>query len=368
MDIRDKLASHLYRGALQLDPLPVPALRLFHASGLSWRLADGVFAWSLGPTAQPSIALSGSVADLKAALETAGVSILFADPDLLTVPSGALLEGSGSSANSSTNGLMMFSSPLWTLLDAYGVVVDEAEANLLQAIDQLYMETADGEILDVWGDRFGVPRDDGEVDGPFYSRIIAEVLRPRNNRYAIERTIRDLTGLLVTLREPYREIFKLDFSALSDTDHLQDGAFYTWNVFQPIYHQTLTVAQRARVLAIINRNRPAGCLIVGEFATPPIGYAVGNFFQWSACQIVAEIWLGYSHYTPTVLSSSLSLSNGWEDLGSSFEWILSGNIVYSFGGEVPLGIFQSYPWSGSWGADRAWNAGSIYAVVTQESV
>jgi hypothetical protein len=43
----------------------------------------------------------------------------------------------------------------------------------------------------------------------------------------------------------------------------------------------MTLEQREQVLAIIERNRPAGCLIVGADVQPPTGYVEGHFGQQS---------------------------------------------------------------------------------------
>jgi hypothetical protein len=85
------------------------------------------------------------------------------------------------------------------------------------------MNTADGEILDVWGTYFGVARRSGEDDEAYYNHIVREVLRPRVNRFAIEAAVFDDTGLLVSLFEPHRQIFRLSVSPLSSDHHLQDG-------------------------------------------------------------------------------------------------------------------------------------------------
>lgn len=352
MDVRERLSRHLYKSALSLDPVPAPALRLFHDDGLTWSIKDGFMSYSIANSPDQEIELSGSVLDLQDILEASGVTILFADAAMQNMPSNALLERDGSSASSTSNSLLMFSSPLWTMLDAYGLEINEADVNLLQAIDQLYLNTADGEILDVWGEKFGVPRETSELDQDYYARIIAEVLRPRNTRYAIQNAITDLTGFLVTLREPYREIFKLDFSALSDSDHFQDGVFFTWNVFQPIYHSVLSVEDRNRVLAIIHRNRPAGSMIVGEFVRPPIGYASGSFGTNTLSNVVAVFNLG-----------EMDFAEPFDTF--YFQWTLLGDVTYLFGSDAPLGICEPLTWSAySWN-DMPWKKGSVSAVVTQ---
>lgn len=362
-DVREKLAGHLYRSGLAVAPAPIVAARLAHASDLTWDLGGGVIKVTIGGITT-SFTTDGSVADLLSDLLLVGVTSSAVDPVLSAVPAAALLEGWGSDASAEDDALRLFTTSLWALLDTYGSELNEAEVNLVAALDQLYMNTADGEILDVWSSYFAVPRKPDEGDAAFYLRIVREVLRPRVNRYAIEAAIRDDTGLFVSLREPHREIFRLSVSALSGGHHLQDGSFFTWNVFQPIYHSPLTVAERDRVLAIIERNRPAGCLIVGPDVQPPIGYVEGSFGQSVGNAMTLVDSFGEMPFQPGLLSATLFLSNYRERPNSSFYWRTYGTVTRSDGVDSPLNLFAQRLWTGAWDGSL-WNRPSVFSVVTQ---
>jgi hypothetical protein len=42
MDVREKLASHLYRSALAVSPAAIVVARLTHPSGVTWDLGPGM--------------------------------------------------------------------------------------------------------------------------------------------------------------------------------------------------------------------------------------------------------------------------------------------------------------------------------------
>ncbi|MFL5900997.1 MAG: hypothetical protein ACJ75S_07335 [Solirubrobacterales bacterium] len=365
MDVREKLASHLYRSALAVSPAAIVVARLTHPSGVTWDLGPGMIKVTIAGIST-SLTADGTVSDLLSDLGDLGVTTTFADPDLLSIPAAAILQGFGSSASSADDKLEVFTTSLWTLLDAYGSELDSADANLIAALEQLYMNTADGEILDVWGTYFGVARRSGEDDETYYNHIVREVLRPRVNRFAIEAAVFDDTGLLVSLFEPHRKIFRLSVSPLSSDHHLQDGTFWTWNVFQPIYHSPMTFEQRQQVLAIIERNRPAGCLIVGADVQPPTGYVEGHFAESVSSMITLVDTLGVLPFQPGLLSATLFLSNYRERPNSAFFWTENGEIFKSTVVDGQLNLFATLRgWSGSWDS-ATWNHPSVYGVVTQD--
>lgn len=366
MDLREKLAGHLYRSALALSPMAIPVARLTHPSGVTWQLCATQVKFSIGGGPTETVTNDGVLADLLADLAPFGITTTFLDEDLLQVPTAALLQKSGSSASSETDALEMFTSALWTVLDAYASELTDADVNLVAALEQLYMNTADGEILDVWGGYFGIPRKPDEEDPTYYARIVREVLRPRVNRFAIEAAVYDDTGLLVSLREPHKEIFRLSVSPLSGGHHLHDGTFFTYNVFQPIYHSNMTLAERDRILAIIERNRPAGCLIVGPDVQPPIAYAEGEFGQSVSSTIQLTNNLRVMPFGIGQLSATLALSNTRELVNSQFHWTQSGEVAVSFGTESELDLFTARVWDGGSWDDGVWIRPSVFAVVTEE--
>jgi hypothetical protein len=362
-DARERLAGHLHSG-FDLDPEGVIALRINHPGGLLWQISDDVLTVWIGEAEGVSFDLGVSINALTLSLTAAGVQVAYVNGDVSGRSAGCLVSGRGGGAN---DRLVAYQSNLWALLDAYGVEIRGAEVNLSGALEQLQMSTSEGEFLDFWGEFFAVPRLAGEGDPAYYERMKSEVLRFRNNAFAIQKTVRDLTGAIVSLREPWKEIFTLDVSALSDRHAFQDGTFFTWNVFQPVFHSALSPAERARVLEIIERNRPAGCLMVGATSQPPIAYANAHLAPQGQIKLTAIFNFGISHYQSGHLSSSLALSDILQDVGSVFKWTLSGQVRLTFGAD-PFGLIYNSTWDDRGWGGFSWIKPSICMVVTRTSV
>lgn len=260
LDTRERLAKHVYGSALDIDPDAAVALRIDHASGLTWHIEDGYMRLKIGATTNAAIPLTGTISDLRSALVARGVIIRYVNPDVLHLASGALLEGSGSGASSSTDQLKVFQSDLWTMLDAYGVVVDQTDKDVVEGIAQLYVNTATDDILDYWGEYFGVPREADENDTDYRIRMIVEVLRPKSNKIAIENAASAIAGVRVELYEPWTDLFYLSVSKL-DNERTFNGHDWSPYVFRPIYRGYNNI-NWSRVLPVIEKLRPAGVLML----------------------------------------------------------------------------------------------------------
>lgn len=83
------------------------------------------------------------------------------------------------------------------LTDVLAPVADElagAQEGVVAALDQMAMTTADGEWLDEWGAYFGVPRLTGESDVEYGPRVVTEIIRPKENNFAIAKAIKEAFG------------------------------------------------------------------------------------------------------------------------------------------------------------------------------
>jgi hypothetical protein len=98
-----------------------------------------------------------------------------------------------------------------------------------------------------------------EGDAVYTARISQEVRRARSSPAAILSNIQRLTGHILTLWEPWRELHVLSQSPLSGSDHLQGAPIYE-------YHRLQLVAQRGidwtPVLREADADRPAGTLML----------------------------------------------------------------------------------------------------------
>lgn len=275
LDARERLARHLYHSALDLDPEGDVAIRFGHPGGCSWVVDAESLRVTLASGELVQFGLDGTLQQLATSLIERGFVVRYVNPDLLHLSCDALLRGVGSDATSAEDQLQVFRSNLWTMLDAYGVVVDQTERDVVEAIAQLYIGTANEDILDYWGEYFGVPRLDAEADDPYRTRIIVEVLRPKNNKVALENAASAIVGDRVEIEEPWMDLFCLSESRL-DAEHTYDGDMWSPYVFRPVYRGIHNI-DWARVIAVLNELRPAGVLMLDpEWRAPARGAAASN--------------------------------------------------------------------------------------------
>lgn len=256
----DRLLDSTY-SAFDKNPNAQIVLRITHPAGVAWKVADRTLTLATEAGAPlAAIALRGiKLAELAGLIAGAGCTVVYLNIDMAQRGADCLLPGSARQSDSNGDVLRAYDSMLWSVLDAFAVVLEDANADVVTALQQLYMGTATGEILDVWGGYFGLLRLTGELDDAYRARIITETLRPRVNKYAIENAIQASTGHTVELYEPWRNTFVLGQSALDGDDHMEDGTYWTHNVIQPT--TTDKVADWSAILAIVERSRAAGVIV-----------------------------------------------------------------------------------------------------------
>lgn len=334
-----RLLGYLY-GSFDKESGRLLALRVGHIAGLVWQVQGRVLSLRTFAGAEVGdIDLVGiTMDDLADRLTIMGCEVRYRNPALSSRLADALLDGRGQEWSTNGDHLYCYDSTLWALADAYAIELERALVSLDAALREAYLDTASGVWLDLWGGYFGIPRWSAETDGDYLVRMIVEVLRPRNNAMAIEQTIKAVDGVRVSLREPWKEIFTLDESALSGGHKLHDGSFWTWTVFQPILHDYVPMSRVARVAATIERNRPAGVLPVHPFAQPAIkfadrGQAVGGGASLAAVRRGAVMAM-----TPGVLSDNLNLSDMDAQVPLSVQFAFDGSIT--IGGYATYGRFD----------------------------
>lgn len=300
MQYLDRLLSNLYR-SFDKAPGERVALRAQHPAGLAWRVADRrLSASTLAGVPLADIDLTATdMNGLADALEAVGCTISWRDLDLAGRQADVLLPGAGRQDESNGDALRCYTSPLWALLDSFSVAIEGASASVQSALLQSRMHTAEAEWLDYWGSHFGIVRgqrvllggDLGgvETDPQYLSRIVAEVLRPRVNKFAIEQAILDLAGEVVELYEPWNNIFILSESELSGDDRIHDGVYWTWNVIQPIVRGAASARDWDRILRVIERNRPIGTIV----ADP--AWDADAFYGYVGASIAASFFAASVH-------------------------------------------------------------------------
>ena len=264
--MRNKLIGHLYR-ALNADPLPRLALRVQHADGCVWQIANEALTLSTeSGTLLGVVSLSGiTLSELAPKITALGCTVLDVNAAFSALGAESLIDGAGRQNYSNGDHLFIFDSLLWSLIAAYAKQANDLTLSGQEALKQLYLGTAEQNWLDVWGASLGVARRAGQSDSDYRAWILREITRPRANWADIETAILESTGAAVHISEPYQELFTLDRSTLSGGSRFQDGSNTTFNVIRPIARTPLNWTGP---LAVINRNRPAGTLVLPPIFAP----------------------------------------------------------------------------------------------------
>lgn len=198
MKLTQKLLGLLHR-VFDPDPERFLALRISYNGGMTWSVSDGVLRTVVtgGIGASLTINLVGmSLRELVAFIaQQPGYSIpAAAAGDRLSLSARVLMDASGDIRTSNGDALYAYTSLIWAYLEAAAVELKAAKAQIPEALNQMSITTAEEGWLDELGNFYGVPRQQGEDDTSYGTRIIAEVVRPRSNNVAMEKAISYYTG------------------------------------------------------------------------------------------------------------------------------------------------------------------------------
>lgn len=300
MTALQRLLKYPHAAVFDTSPQDELALRIRNPAGLVWEVSgstlrlttgqnlywdgkftfQGIYNWGL--TKREYSLLGKTVGQLANELAVDGHEVLFQSQELSSRSAHILLVAAGNQDETNGDHLYGYTSLLWSLYSAYAIEVEQAEVAVAEALRQMVMTQAEGDWLDVWADLYGVQRVSDEADDALQARIPQEVLRLRVNGLAIEQAVQDITGERISLVEPWRRMFTLSESALSGDHHLQDGAYYTYHVIQPVGGQG---TDWSAVLPVIQRNKAAGIDLYApmvDFGTwhidlqPPVEYRIDN--------------------------------------------------------------------------------------------
>lgn len=236
MRLTQKLLSFLNR-VFDKDPQSFIAFRLRYDGGMVWKVEDGVFTTTVTDGSGEDLAIDLSqyrIADLINHLAAQpGYEIAYGDQSERSLLSAlVLMDGSGDIDQSNGDHVLGYTSVLWSYMESQAYELQQARAQIPNAIAQMSTKTAQDEWLDELGDYYGVPRIEGENDQSYGPRIIAEVLRPRSNNVAMQEAIKVFTGqdALVTDVTLYGDTFPLYDGAIQ-----HDGAWVYNAEAQPLY-------------------------------------------------------------------------------------------------------------------------------------
>lgn len=264
--MRSRLLSYLYR---EIDSTPdaASAMVLSHPDGVVWSVANR----RLRASTEQGVLLAdidlstGTVLQAAFGLMNAGVRVSSLNSNFINLRASILIDGSGSE-RSYTNVLLGHQSVLWALIDGYTEETQAATNALPRALQQAKLQSSEGEWLEFWGDYFNVARGAGQADAGYRSTIVAETLRAKSNKYAIENAVLDITGSQIEIAEPWQSIFRLDASALSGAHAMHDGVIVGYHLIRPLIPSG---SDWDAVMAAIERNKAAGVLVSSPVRVVP---------------------------------------------------------------------------------------------------
>lgn len=256
MRLTKKLFGFLHR-VFEKDPDQFLALRLrCDGSSLAWTISDAKLTTApIGGTAAPLVVdlRNYTVAGLAAYFGMqAGYSIAYVDSTpLVNLGAAVLLDGAGDMSASNGDHLYGYTSLLWSYMEANAVELQEAETQIGNMLLQLSTTTAEDTWLDELGSYYGVPRNQGEIDAVYGPRIIAQVLRPLGNNFAIAAALRSINAGLLANVTNYNTVV--------------NGSYGLFDVDMTVTLEQLAVTAYVTLLLsavdTINRMRDAGTFL-----------------------------------------------------------------------------------------------------------
>ena len=259
--MRQKLLGHL-NSVFDKDPDAVPVIRLSHAGTALWKVEGRELTVSTRLFgSQSTFDLSSmTISELAENLGYAGFTATVANNAYLWRPADIIIEGSGDEGNGyNGNVLYAFRSDLWTILNTIGKTLEETHRNAcVEGVNMAYFDRSSGYWLDVWGSFFGILRNEGQDDEGYLKAIIEEVMRPRNNHYAMRNAVEKITGRKVFIHEFWKDRY-----SIGGTQPLPENDDEVYCRFEVLCDDVLTELEKREVLSVIEATRPVGVLCEG---------------------------------------------------------------------------------------------------------
>lgn len=251
-----KLLRYPHQAVFDTSPDGEWAFSLTHPDGLRWQVHDGLLLVETGLHQHFAYELHRyTIGSLINRMRADGIVCHNVSPRFFGRSAGVLMPGSGGPEDR----LMAHRSLIWSLFGAYALELGIAKAQVKEALKQMIIWQAEGRWLDLWGDLYGVLREEGEQDSAYQDRIPQEAFRLRLNKYAIEQAVLELTGQRISIRETWPEMFRLDHSRLSGTHRLVNDERWRYCYIEPVAHE---LVDWSKVMPVIMRNKAAGVIVL----------------------------------------------------------------------------------------------------------
>lgn len=146
------------------------------------------------------------------------------------------------------------------VIGAISSIFNKAERDIKDSKKELFLETADGDFLDVWGNFIGRSRWKSETDKHYRKRLKKWITAKKGTIEGIidgVKTELDDEDVEISIYEPWRNIFYLNRSLLDGVDHLQ-GDYYQHAVIDVIISSKEAADKIAK---IVDRYKDAGVIV-----------------------------------------------------------------------------------------------------------
>lgn len=265
----ERLFGHLHRAVFDTSADEIEAFMLDGPAGSQWVAANELFTITFADGSEKVFDLNNfMIYQFADALVQAGMTVTQLRRDFSFFSGITMLELEGKAGKPQP--IILYKDILHAVFGAYSREIRIARDNVQGAIEQMDINTATDGFLNEWGELFSTVRTDDLNDERYRAKIKRVAFRKRINSYAIEQAVKDETsyidakgnvvpGYIISLEEPWREIFRLDISQLSGTNEFYKGDQTGYFLVQPVAYNAV---DWDAILPIIKRNLAAGVQIL----------------------------------------------------------------------------------------------------------
>ncbi|HHA3594141.1 TPA: hypothetical protein ACODIZ_003668 [Salmonella enterica subsp. enterica serovar Newport] len=261
----ERLLGHLHRAVFDTTPDELVAFYLDGPAGSSWVAVDENFDITFADGSTIHFDLNQyAIWEFINALQKAGMYVSRQNPDARYFAGITMLELSGKAGK--PNPITLYKDIIHAIFGAYSREMRIARDQVTEGLGQLNIKTANDGFLDQWGTQFGIDRA-GRTDADYRVRIPQEAFRVRVNSYGIEKAVLDETGFVISITEPWQDIFRLDDGRLSGTERFYNGqekdtdgndVVVSYFTVQPVSYTPIAPQDWERINVVIDRNLAAG--------------------------------------------------------------------------------------------------------------
>ncbi|WOL24233.1 hypothetical protein fHeYen801_023 [Yersinia phage fHe-Yen8-01] len=254
-----RLLKRLHSAVFDTSAQEVTLFQLSHRAGYSWRVSENVLTVTVGTLDYTYDLSLITVEQLAAWFVLDKFEVTLINPEFREFSAQILVESAGTVEPNFYGKIIGFEDLEHVWMGAFATMIRNARIAVGEALKQMVITTAEGSWLNIWGNNFGVNRQNGMTDDKYQKLIPAEAFRIRVNGLAIEQAIKDITGYEVTIEEPWSDIFRFDISKFSSTAKSYNGGEVGYFLIRPV---AFGQVDWDAVMPVIIRNKAAGIEIL----------------------------------------------------------------------------------------------------------